>query len=73
MKVTAIFGEGDPVIQLWPENDREKRLLGAVVPHGAECEVHTKYEGHFSHQNMEVVRLILKAPVSITEPPGTGE
>jgi hypothetical protein len=60
MEIKAVFGMGAPVIYMTPDNEREKKLLGICLDGEVEVEFERKFEGHFSHQSISVVKLTLR-------------
>jgi hypothetical protein len=69
MKIQAIFESGNKRVVLKPETDEEKKLLAAVTQGPLDCVVDTKYEGHISHQMVEIVSITL---VPVVEQPAKG-
>lgn len=63
MNISAKFKDGTCVIELLPENNWEKHLLGSVAAGTGmmQAEVDYRPEGHFSHQIAEVVRVELRS------------
>jgi hypothetical protein len=61
MKMRAIFrSDGDPVIELTPENEGEKRLLASVLKEDAHGRVHVKDEWRLGYHSLELVSITLK-------------
>lgn len=63
MKVSAQFQNGMCKLFIRPEDDWEKRLLGAVAKGGVRLDAIVTYtpEGHFSYERCEVVEVQLEA------------
>lgn len=69
MKVSAIFQDGSCRLELVPENQWDKRLLGAVAGQTGVlvAQPETRHEGHFSYQTAEVVRVTIQSSAVYVE------
>ncbi len=63
MKVSAEFKNGMCRVFLEPEDEWEKKLLGAVAKGGEKLDAIVEYkpDGHFSYGKCELVRIQLEA------------
>jgi hypothetical protein len=49
MRVRAVFETASRYLELFPENDQEARLLGAMLPDGSIGQITVSYDGHPSN------------------------
>ena len=67
MKIELIFDNEGQRVELRPETDREKLLLGSALQGRIESDVMTRYEGHPTHNRAVLVSIELR-PVPPTTP-----
>lgn len=63
MRTTVIFGNGRATIRLAPEDEWERKLLGAIAKGGERLEASVAYttEGHFTHEKCKLISIELSA------------
>lgn len=63
MKIRAVFENKQCLLEIVPEDEWEKRMLGSVAGKtgNMSCFVEYKSEGHYSYQSAEIVKINLKS------------
>jgi len=64
MRTTVILADGKATVRLIPEDEWERKLLGAVAKGGELLEANVAYtaEGHFTHEKRKLISIELSAP-----------
>ena len=68
MRTTVTFENGKASVRIVPEDEWERKLLGAIAKGGDRLDANVLYtaEGHFSHEKCKLISIELSAPLPPT-------
>ena len=68
MRTTVVFENGKASVRLIPEDEWERKLLGAVAKGGKLLDANVAYteENYFAHEECKLINIELSAPLPPT-------